>query len=220
MRLLPHARPSWHRVAARALRCKNKIRNMVTVVTDYGPGIDAEKAFSARLVKNGGKITEAIRVPLRNPEFAPFIQRIKDDKPDAVFVFVPAGEPADRRPQGRPSRLSASDSTFRARRAGRAGRRQGRRNQLRDAPALNWNNASSARPNGGVDGSVVTATVAAAACAPDSALPQGFAVRTPAMARRRPSSTSFHRPAFRTLGHPTNTRLSHAATRTARAGTA
>lgn len=71
---------------------KNKIRNVATVVADYGPGIDAEKAFSDRLVKNGGKVVEAIRVPLRNPEFAPFIQRIKDAKPDAVFVFVPAGE--------------------------------------------------------------------------------------------------------------------------------
>jgi len=71
---------------------KNKIRNVATVVADYGPGIDAEKAFSERLVKNGGTIVESIRVPLRNPEFAPFIQRIKDAKPDAVFVFVPAGE--------------------------------------------------------------------------------------------------------------------------------
>ena len=71
---------------------KNKINNVATVVADYGPGIDAEKAFSDRLVKSGGKIVEAIRVPLRNPEFAPFIQRIKDAKPDAVFVFVPAGE--------------------------------------------------------------------------------------------------------------------------------
>ncbi|MEH6437746.1 ABC transporter substrate-binding protein [Massilia sp. DD77] len=71
---------------------KNKIRNVATVVADYGPGIDAEKAFSERLAKNGGKVVEAIRVPLRNPEFAPYIQRIKDAKPDAVFVFVPAGE--------------------------------------------------------------------------------------------------------------------------------
>lgn len=71
---------------------KNKIKNVATVVADYGPGIDAEKAFSERLVKNGGTVAEAIRVPLRNPEFAPFIQRIKDAKPDAVFVFVPAGE--------------------------------------------------------------------------------------------------------------------------------
>jgi branched-chain amino acid transport system substrate-binding protein len=71
---------------------KNKVMNVATVVADYGPGIDAEKAFSDRLVKGGGKIVEGIRVPLRNPEFAPFIQRIKDAKPDAVFVFVPAGE--------------------------------------------------------------------------------------------------------------------------------
>lgn len=71
---------------------KNKVNKVVTVVADYGPGIDAEKAFSERLQKNGGKVVEAIRVPLRNPEFAPFIQRIKDAKPDAVFVFVPAGE--------------------------------------------------------------------------------------------------------------------------------
>ena len=71
---------------------KNKIKKVATVVADYGPGIDAEKAFSDRLVKNGGTIVESIRVPLRNPEFAPFIQRIKDAKPDAVFVFVPAGE--------------------------------------------------------------------------------------------------------------------------------
>jgi branched-chain amino acid transport system substrate-binding protein len=71
---------------------KNKIKTVATVVADYGPGIDAEKAFSERLVKNGGSVVESIRVPLRNPEFAPFIQRIKDAKPDAVFVFVPAGE--------------------------------------------------------------------------------------------------------------------------------
>ncbi|TQK11372.1 ABC transporter substrate-binding protein [Herbaspirillum sp. SJZ107] len=71
---------------------KNKVNRVVTLVADYGPGIDAEKAFSERLQKNGGKVVEAIRVPLRNPEFAPFIQRIKDARPDAVFVFVPAGE--------------------------------------------------------------------------------------------------------------------------------
>ncbi|WP_296951372.1 ABC transporter substrate-binding protein [uncultured Massilia sp.] len=71
---------------------RNGVRKVVTVVADYGPGIDAEKAFSERLQKNGGKVVEAIRVPLRNPEFAPFIQRIKDARPDAVFVFVPAGE--------------------------------------------------------------------------------------------------------------------------------
>ena len=71
---------------------KNNIKRVVTLVADYGPGIDAETAFKTTLVAGGGQVTEAIRVPLRNPEFAPFIQRIKDAKPEAVFVFVPAGE--------------------------------------------------------------------------------------------------------------------------------
>jgi branched-chain amino acid transport system substrate-binding protein len=71
---------------------KNNIKKVVTVVADYGPGIDAEKAFSDRFVKGGGEVVESVRVPLRNPDFAPYIQRIKNAKPDAVFVFVPAGE--------------------------------------------------------------------------------------------------------------------------------
>lgn len=71
---------------------KNNIKRVVTLVADYGPGIDAETAFKTTLTAGDGQIVEAIRVPLRNPEFAPFIQRIKDAKPEAVFVFVPAGE--------------------------------------------------------------------------------------------------------------------------------
>ena len=71
---------------------KNGIRKVVTLVADYGPGIDAETAFKSTLAGGGGQVLESIRVPLRNPEFAPYIQRIKDAKPEAVFVFVPAGE--------------------------------------------------------------------------------------------------------------------------------
>ena len=70
---------------------KNNIKKVVTIVTDYGPGIDAEKWFGNSFKKGGGQITEAIRVPLKNPDFAPFLQRVKDDNPDAVFVFVPSG---------------------------------------------------------------------------------------------------------------------------------
>ncbi len=70
---------------------KNGIKKVVTVVTDYGPGLDAEKWFGETFKKNGGEIAEAIRVPLKNPDFAPFLQRVADDKPDAVFVFVPSG---------------------------------------------------------------------------------------------------------------------------------
>jgi len=69
---------------------KNGIRKVVTIVTDYAPGIDAEKAFSEPFVKAGGKV-DNVRVPLRNPDFAPFLQRVVDAKPDAVFVFVPSG---------------------------------------------------------------------------------------------------------------------------------
>jgi branched-chain amino acid transport system substrate-binding protein len=70
---------------------KNNIHKVVTVVTDYGPGVDAEKWFSEPFAKGGGTVVEKIRVPLKNPDFAPFLQRVKDDAPDAVFVFVPSG---------------------------------------------------------------------------------------------------------------------------------
>ena len=70
---------------------KNGIKKVVTLVSDYGPGIDAEKYFNQRLTFNGGQVTEALRVPLRNPDFAPFLQKVRDGKPDALFVFVPSG---------------------------------------------------------------------------------------------------------------------------------
>ena len=71
---------------------KNKVRKVVTLVADYAPGIDAETAFKTNFIGGGGQVIESIRVPLRNPEFAPFIQRIKDARPEAVFLFLPAGE--------------------------------------------------------------------------------------------------------------------------------
>ena len=70
---------------------KNNIKKVVTLVSDYGPGIDAEKFFNARLTFNGGQVVESLRVPLRNPDFAPFLQKVRDLKPDALFVFVPSG---------------------------------------------------------------------------------------------------------------------------------
>ena len=71
---------------------KNGIKKVFTLVSDYGPGIDSEAAFKKAFTAAGGQIVDSIRVPLRNPEFAPFLQRIKDARPEAVFVFVPAGE--------------------------------------------------------------------------------------------------------------------------------
>jgi len=71
---------------------KNKIQTAVTMVSDYAPGIDAESTFVKRFTSGGGKVAESLRVPLRNADYAPFIQRAKDAKPDALFVFVPSGE--------------------------------------------------------------------------------------------------------------------------------
>ena len=68
------------------------VKRVVTLVADYGPGIDAEKTFVKRFTAAGGTIVESIRAPLRNPDYAPFLQRAKDAKPDALFVFVPSGE--------------------------------------------------------------------------------------------------------------------------------
>jgi branched-chain amino acid transport system substrate-binding protein len=73
---------------------KNKIKSVITFVSDYGPGLDAEKVFVKRFTEAGGKVLETLRTPLRNPDYAPFLQRVKDAKPEAVFVFVPSGEGA------------------------------------------------------------------------------------------------------------------------------
>ena len=70
---------------------KNKIRKVVTLVSDYGPGIDAERTFVDRFRLNGGQILDTLRAPLRNPDFAPFLQKVRDLSPDALFVFVPSG---------------------------------------------------------------------------------------------------------------------------------
>jgi branched-chain amino acid transport system substrate-binding protein len=71
---------------------KNNIKRVVTLVTDYGPGLDAEKTFIKRFGEGGGTVVESLRTPLRSPDYAPFLQRAKDAKPDALFVFVPSGE--------------------------------------------------------------------------------------------------------------------------------
>jgi branched-chain amino acid transport system substrate-binding protein len=68
-----------------------KIKTAITLITDYGPGHDAEKVFIKHFTDGGGKILESIRVPLQNPDFGPFLQRVRDAKPNAVFVFVPSG---------------------------------------------------------------------------------------------------------------------------------
>lgn len=69
---------------------KQGMKRVVTVVTDYGPGHDVEKWFSDVFKANGGQV-ENLRVPLANPDFSPFLQKVADSKPDALLVFVASG---------------------------------------------------------------------------------------------------------------------------------
>jgi branched-chain amino acid transport system substrate-binding protein len=68
---------------------KNGAKKIVTLVNDWTPGLEAEKAFSDVAVRGGAEIVAALRAPLANPDFAPFLQRARDLKPDTLFVFVP-----------------------------------------------------------------------------------------------------------------------------------
>jgi branched-chain amino acid transport system substrate-binding protein len=73
---------------------KHGYKRMMTLVTGYGPGIDCENAFKDGFTSGGGTIVESVRTPLKSPEFGPFIQKVKDAKPDALFVWVPSGDQA------------------------------------------------------------------------------------------------------------------------------
>ena len=70
---------------------KNGIKRAYTLVSDYGPGIDAEGQFVKSFKAAGGEVIDSVRTPLQNPDFAPYLQRIKDSKAEAVFVFLPPG---------------------------------------------------------------------------------------------------------------------------------
>ena len=70
---------------------KNGIKRVFTLVSDFGPGVDSETQFVKSFKAAGGEIVDSVRTPLQNADFAPFLQRIKDSKPDAVFVFLPPG---------------------------------------------------------------------------------------------------------------------------------
>ena len=72
---------------------KQKLTKVVTAVTDYGPGIDAETAFKSEFTKQGGTIIESIRMPIATTDFSPFVQRIKASGAQAVYTFLPGGPP-------------------------------------------------------------------------------------------------------------------------------
>jgi branched-chain amino acid transport system substrate-binding protein len=74
-----------------AWTAKTGSKKVVTLVSDYAPGHEMEDWFAKAFEKDGGKVLERIRVPLANPDFAPFLQRARDAAPDALFAFVPAG---------------------------------------------------------------------------------------------------------------------------------
>ena len=71
---------------------RNGIGKVYTIVADYAPGVDAEGAFQKSFSAAGGEVIGAVRVPVTNTDFAPYVQRIKDEHPQAVFVFLPPGE--------------------------------------------------------------------------------------------------------------------------------
>jgi branched-chain amino acid transport system substrate-binding protein len=70
---------------------KGKIKKAYTMVTDFGPGIDAETAFQKAFKAAGGEIVGSVRMPIANPDFSAFVQRAKDLNPESIFVFVPGG---------------------------------------------------------------------------------------------------------------------------------
>ena len=70
---------------------KNGIKTVFTLVADYGPGHDSETQFKKTFTAAGGQVVGEVRAPVKNPDFAPFLQKIKDTKPDAVFIFLPPG---------------------------------------------------------------------------------------------------------------------------------
>ncbi len=68
---------------------KNGSRRVVTLVNEWAPGIEAETAFKTRFTQLGREFLEAIRIPLANPDFAPFLQRVRDINPDTAFIYFP-----------------------------------------------------------------------------------------------------------------------------------
>lgn len=71
---------------------KNDLKKTYVIVADYGPGHDSEAQFTKAYTEQGGVIAGNSRVPVRNPEFSSYMQRIKDANPDAVLAFFPIGE--------------------------------------------------------------------------------------------------------------------------------
>ncbi len=70
---------------------KNDVKSAYILVADYGPGHDAQEQFKKTFTELGGKIVGEVRTPVSTPDYKPFLERVKDSKPDALFFFVPPG---------------------------------------------------------------------------------------------------------------------------------
>ncbi len=70
---------------------KDGVKNVYTMVANYGPGIDAEVWFKKGFESAGGKIAGSVRMPVANADFSSFVQKAKDTNPGGVFVFIPGG---------------------------------------------------------------------------------------------------------------------------------
>ena len=77
-----------------AWAAKSGIKKVYVAVSDFGPGIDSEAAFTKGFTDAGGQIVGSVHMPVVNPDYVPFMQRAKDAAPDAVYAFVPAGKDA------------------------------------------------------------------------------------------------------------------------------
>jgi branched-chain amino acid transport system substrate-binding protein len=67
------------------------LKNVYTMVTDYGPGLDAEAAFQKGFKEAGGDIVGSVRMAVQNPDFSAYVQRAKDLNPQGIFVMIPGG---------------------------------------------------------------------------------------------------------------------------------
>jgi branched-chain amino acid transport system substrate-binding protein len=99
---IPYASPYFARVSFTLWQsayplgqwAAKKYKRVYTAVSDFAPGHEAEEGFITAFKAGGGEIVGSVRIPLANPDFVPYMQRIKDAKPDAIFAFNPAGKQA------------------------------------------------------------------------------------------------------------------------------
>ncbi|ODT07289.1 MAG: amino acid-binding protein [Mesorhizobium sp. SCN 65-20] len=83
---------TWQTSAPMAKVAKERgVKKVITVVSDYGPGVDSENAFKTTFTAEGGEVVDSIRMPLSTNDFSPIMQRVKDSGADAVFAFLPSG---------------------------------------------------------------------------------------------------------------------------------